>query len=358
MNITTAEVAKKIGTSDDKIQSWLDGTDLPTYLQLEKLSYKIFKRPLAVFFLKEIPEVLATKKKFRTLPGYIFDSTSYKTRLAVNKADFFKTVLYEVYKTNPSGKPLFKELNPTVEDNKYTLSKELRKRLNITDDIQQTFRNGYDAFNYYRNKLEEAGIFAYQLQLEGDRAFCLLDDEFPVIIINSGDYIFSKIFSLFHELVHILIKSDDILKDTEFPSYQETREEIFCNAVASEILVPSAEFKKFFGDSLNIIGQDIIFEIADFYKVSKEVIIRKIIDLGYYNKDGYDELKNLFPAKSGKKDGGGNFYTNKLSALGKNYVYKILSDWNNGLINDKQVSSYLDVKYSQIRNLEEGLYPK
>ncbi|MEK6842741.1 MAG: helix-turn-helix transcriptional regulator [Nanoarchaeota archaeon] len=48
-------VAEKLKQHPDKIKAWEAGKTTPTYLQLEKLAYKIYKQPLAIFFFPSPP---------------------------------------------------------------------------------------------------------------------------------------------------------------------------------------------------------------------------------------------------------------------------------------------------------------
>ena len=68
-----AEVAFKIGKDIDTIMSWGSGDNSPTYIQLEKLAYKVYKRPLALFFFPEPPDEEMPQQSFRTLPEYEID---------------------------------------------------------------------------------------------------------------------------------------------------------------------------------------------------------------------------------------------------------------------------------------------
>ena len=40
-NIAPAQVAKKIGTTEARVNSWIDGADYPNYMQAEKLAYEV-----------------------------------------------------------------------------------------------------------------------------------------------------------------------------------------------------------------------------------------------------------------------------------------------------------------------------
>lgn len=45
------DVALHLKREPDEIEAWELGHTSPTYAQLEELAYKLYKRPLAVFFL-------------------------------------------------------------------------------------------------------------------------------------------------------------------------------------------------------------------------------------------------------------------------------------------------------------------
>jgi Zn-dependent peptidase ImmA (M78 family)/transcriptional regulator with XRE-family HTH domain len=357
LNLSIEEFAHKVGKKPEKINKWLEGKSYPTYNQLEKISYKILKIPLAAFFLPEPPKNLSIKKKFRTLPDYVFALTSYGTRLAIRKADFFRTSLYELYKRNPSIDPIHKGIKLSAGSDPFEAAVQIRETFKINIVVQKSFKNYYHAFNYYRDKLEENGIFLFQLQLEGDRGFCILDEEFPLIVVNSSDSITSKIFTLFHELVHILTGSDDIYKEIEPPSYKQEYDEIFCNRTASEIIVPMNEFKERYSRNLQTWNEQLISKAADEYKVSREVILIKLLNLGYAKQSDYSTLKNKWDEEfRRRKNAGGNYYVIKMSALGKQYIYTVIDYYKKGILNDLQVSNYLDMKFSNISGIEAEVF--
>jgi Zn-dependent peptidase ImmA (M78 family)/transcriptional regulator with XRE-family HTH domain len=356
-NISIEEVAKKTGSTSAKVQSWINGSDSPTYKQAENLAYKVFKKPLAIFFMAELPTVLSVKKKFRSLPDYLFDTTSYKTRLAINKADFYKLALAELYKKNPAAELIFKTIKATTQSNVADLAKKIRELMGIDLAQQKGFKDKYKAFNFYRSALERNGIFTFQLQLEGDRAFCLLDDEYPVIILNSGDSPYSKIFSLFHELAHILIENEDIYLEEDLPMYTNDPQEVFCNKVAAEVLVPIAEFVITYAKNVNVLDESIIKSIASDYCVSREVILRRFLAIGKTTSSIYTDYKKKWDTSFAKgNSGGGDYYRSKVSALGKTYVHKVIDGFRNGFLNDRQITNFLDIKYAQLPRIEAEVY--
>lgn len=54
-NISVESADSKVPCSVDRLEKWEKGEEYPTINQAEKLA-NIYKRPLAVFFLPEIPD--------------------------------------------------------------------------------------------------------------------------------------------------------------------------------------------------------------------------------------------------------------------------------------------------------------
>ena len=72
--------------------------------------------------------------------------------------------------------------------------------------------------------------------------FCLYDDEFPIIYINNSSAKSRQIFTLFHELGHLLFHTSgvDLLDDPflKHLGHAEQRIEVICNGLAARVLVP------------------------------------------------------------------------------------------------------------------------
>jgi Zn-dependent peptidase ImmA (M78 family) len=356
-NISLEEVAKKVGVKPLQVQSWIEGSDFPTYKQSEELAYKVFKKPLAVLFLAEIPNILSIKKKFRSLPEYLFNATTYKTRLAINKADFYRTTLAELYKSNPSSSPIFRSIRISEAENIIDIANKIRAIIGINLTVQKQFKDKYKAFNYYRAQFEKNGIFSFQFQLEGNRAMCFLNEEFPVIVLNSSDSPYSKIFSMFHELTHILMENEDIYPEQEFPQYNNDPKEVFCNKIAAEILVPMNEFKELYASKASVLDETTIKLIAKDYCVSREVILRRFLELGITSSAIYEDYKIKWDSAFRQAEsGGGDYYKNKVSSLGRTYINKVLYEFRNGVLSDQKMTSFLDIKYGQLQRIEAEIY--
>src|SRR5438445_4323998 len=83
---TLEQVAEAIGKDPAIVDDWEAGLSAPTYVQLETLAYKIYKRPLALFFFPQPPDEPEPRQAFRTLPDFEIEELSSDTRFKVRQA--------------------------------------------------------------------------------------------------------------------------------------------------------------------------------------------------------------------------------------------------------------------------------
>jgi Zn-dependent peptidase ImmA (M78 family) len=101
------------------------------------------------------------------------------------------------------------------------------------------------------------------------------------------------------------------------PADNET--EVFCNAIAAEMLVPQDELAVAWKERRSF------YELASFFKVSPLVIARRLLDLGFINKDDFFGFYNSYISKvrtekAAKEAGGGNFYSNCDYRIGRPFA--------------------------------------
>lgn len=68
VHMSVPQVAKTAKIAEATLASWEAGTDAPSVSKLRALA-KIYKRPLAVFYLPERPRDFSPMKDFRRQPG-------------------------------------------------------------------------------------------------------------------------------------------------------------------------------------------------------------------------------------------------------------------------------------------------
>ena len=189
--------------------------------------------------------------------------------------------------------------------------------------------------------------------------FCLYDKKFPIIYVNNSKSDTRQIFTLLHELSHLLLGTGGV--DTRLDDYihllkgDARKTEILCNRFAGSFLVPDDDFnKKIAGIS---ISETLIQKMAKQYCVSREVILRKFLDRNLIEQSYYErqtkEWARAVPSKSGS---GGNYYLTKGTYVGEHYIDLAFSRYLQKKISVDQLANYLGVKVKNVTGMELQLF--
>ncbi|GCE60255.1 ImmA/IrrE family metallo-endopeptidase [Microcystis aeruginosa] len=366
-------VAVKFKKDVSVIEKWESGEDFPTYSQLEKLA-EIYKRPLALFFFPEPPLEAEEKQEFRTLPDFEIENLAADTIYALRQAKAMQLSLQEINNgINPSTKKIFQDISVSSSDDLRILAEQIRNYLNVTLEEQLTWNDRETALKKWRSAVEEAGIFIFkrsfkQREISG---FCLIDIEFPIIYLNNTTEKSRQIFTIFHELAHILLQTNGITKsdDRYINSLQGANKsiEIFCNKFAAEFLLPNHVFSEIIRETVvNVNDNDkIISKISSDYKVSREVVLRKLLDNNFISQKEYSlKVSEWYSEQVGKsqdknKKSGGNPYANQATYLGENYLKLVFNKYYQGQYDIERVADYLNIKkVATVEKLEQYLLDK
>jgi Zn-dependent peptidase ImmA (M78 family) len=361
--LTLSDVAVAMKKTVDEIKAWESGNSAPTYLQLEKLAYQIYKRPLAVFFFSEPPDEPELNKSFRTLPDFEIDKLSAHTRYLVRYGKAMQIALAELSDgRNQSERRIFFDIKLKVQSNIEKSASLVRKYLAVTLGDQVRWRSSDEALRVWRNHIEDAGIFIFKRSFKQKEVsgFCLLDDEFPIIVINNSDPKNRQIFTLFHELAHILLGVNGITKiDDRYIDALPNNEraiEVTCNKFAAEFLVPSSDFETRAGKVR--VTDETLLELANFYTVSREVILRKFLDRSvvtddYYKKKVRQWWEEYLKSKT-DDESTGNYYSTQVAYLGNKYLSLVFRKLYQGQLTTDQVADYLSVKTKNVPGIEQA----
>ena len=296
-NVSKDYVVSKTGVKSEKLDKWLDASDtlLPTINQAKKIA-NCLHIPFAGFYmnpehvkLKSIPSV----KNYRTLYGGIsVDDSAINIAMMdlIRERDF----LLESSKENDISLPVF-NMSITLQEDPILWAKRIRELFDIQIDVQYKCISSRKFYLYLREKIEAAGIFVHcftDVPMEKARALAIYDKEMPIIGLNDEDRPPAKSFSMIHELVHIFKRESSLCNDIR----SIRGEEVFCNAVAGELLVPEVELEGTIKikDMLKPYRKKDIEYLAEKFSVSKEVIIRRLLDTGHIDETVYETYADEF----------------------------------------------------------------
>jgi Zn-dependent peptidase ImmA (M78 family)/DNA-binding XRE family transcriptional regulator len=357
------QAAKKAGVSNERYVSWENGEKKPTYKQLETLAESVYKRSIAFLFLKTPPQEDSIIKDFRTLSNVEVNDLTVDLRLVLRRAKRFQLILDEV---NIHEIARFKDFQLNLNDDPETISFLFREFLDFSIEEQYKWKNSEEAFINLKSKIESLGIFIFQLKMNfyDARAFCLTGKN-PVIVLNTDDSKNGRIFSLFHEVCHVLLNTNSIFKDLKIESNNKNYEliENFCNTFAASFLVPNIYFDKEIELKKSNWTEEDIFFLSNRYNVSKEVIARKLLSKKLLTENNFWIFKKKWDAlaiaakeqineKLKDKDSKGFDQSIKIiSEKGKPYVGAVISAYQKGNISSADLSNYLEAKIDHLPKL-------
>ena len=374
-------IAKKINKTPETIKKWEESGKIE-YDNLVELA-KYYQRPTSVFFSKSKPNYEKEDiRDFRTFDNKNNVVITPEIEFELRNARFRRKILLNLeneYDNFEISDFLFKDFN---SENIENLAQKIRSIIGM-----KPARFGY-SLNYWIGKLESNGILVFEFYgLDPDeiRGYALYNDKLPIIGINHREYKNPQKFTLFHELAHILLKQNSISNILDYDLRFDV--ETICNQIAAEILVPSQMFKKKVPEREdNLKSNDINF-LANFFNVSKDLIIRKGIDLGFITNNIYKKRNAEFkfylherkPNKTKNKEKtiekisnwemNKEDETKKLSSdekyqkqaseiLRKNsnyFIKKIFEAYNNDLISDLELARDLNTSLYVIDKIKENI---
>ncbi len=344
--------------SNEQIENWENGTEYPSVNQAKKLC-NLYDIPFAALYLSKLPNVdNTTYIDRRTYMDNLEGDISYELWKEINRLKSCRECAIELLNLE-EYRNVFKDINPNFSTN--DISTKIREIFNIETPFKNKTAYSNNAFNYFRNKIESKGVMVLQIEnisIKEIRGISLNYDILPIIAVNKNDSDRAKVFTLFHEIAHLVRRTSNLCL-IDF-NEREDEEEKICNNLAANILIPEITL-----DSI-INGKDlsddrVITNLSDRYAVSKFVIIKRLYDLNKIDfvlyKSKYEKYLDIFNEikKIKKKQGQKIIVTQDkklISSSGKLYPKIILNAYYEGKISFGEVCNTLNVNSRYIDNIE------
>jgi Zn-dependent peptidase ImmA (M78 family) len=263
------------------------GKNIP-FIKLKILA-KIFQRQTALFFLPFVPERSNRPIDNRNLQDFDI-KLSPETLLAIRRANRYSELLNDL---NPA--PYYENLYRWIGEFQETfyspkridreeISSWVRKKIGISIEEQMAPQSQSQIYKIWRAAIEtKLGIpvFQFKMSMQEIQGFSLNDHVPHCIAVNSKHSITGKIFTLFHELAHLLKRQSGICYPEGIADNQIA--ELECNAFAGMFLIPMEIVKP-----LNSVDE--IFTFSNKLKVSSEAYLRRLRGLNLVNDKAFFDL--------------------------------------------------------------------
>lgn len=367
---TVDTVASRLQRPAAVIEAWESGAEFPTWRQLERLALELYHRPTALFFFPEPPEEPAPAAEFRRLPETALNDLEPDTWLAVRQARARLLDLAELAQFDDSAeRQILRDLGAAAApDRAAELAGKVRDYLGVDLDAQMGWPSVDAALDHWREAVQAAGVWVFKrpFKQQDVAGFCLDDARHPLMYLNNEQPKMRQIFTLFHELAHLLFGFNH-LERTNVEHYvaamsgHERQVEIACNGFAGELLAPSEHFRAYAGPALSGgVTDDVLHSLANNYCVSREVVLRKCLNQNWIDQRFYDERVAEWKrrAEDRKESKGGDYYANQGTYLGAKYTALAFRGYYRGAYDVDQLAAYLGIKSSNINQLERWMNNK
>ena len=335
---------EELAADFNKIAEWERGEGGPTYPQLETLAGKL-KVPVAVFFFPTPPQTPPVEETFRTLPDAALASLPSRMKMLLRKAKAMQLNLVELHSgRNPSERLITREVHITSATPIASMAEHVRAYLGVALHEQQRWANPETALKNWREALQSVGIYVFKDAFKAPNfsGFCLTDPQFPIIYVNNSCAKTRQIFTLFHELAHLLFATSgiDAIEEIDARPGVGSRIEVICNQFAAEFLMPQAEFVRARANAPAT--EETAEQLAALFNVSRELVFRRFLDRGEISAATYRDASERW-ANQRQEGSGGDYYRTQLAYLGRDYISLAFSAFYQNRIDESQLASYLDI---------------
>ena len=320
----------------NRLPQWEAGDSSPTLRQLEEFANTVHV-PIGYLFLSEPPAAENPIADFRTAAGQPVDRPSPNLLDTVYSC-LNRQTWYRDFSVSLGKQELGFVGSASMNDSPQIVAAEMRDLLDFSPEKRQQSRTGDEGFRELILKAEAVGVLVMVSGIVGSnthrhldvsefRGFALSDPFAPLVFINGRDSKAAKMFTLAHELAHIWLGKSALSNPKIRQEPKLRREEVWCNSVAAEFLVPleSLQLELTPGESL----EDQIARLAKKFKVSHLVILRRLLDAEQISQKEFDakwaleqnRSQNLnHPARSR----GGDFNRTTISRVGRRFATALI----------------------------------
>ncbi len=364
--LSPKEAAKKIDVTVERLVAWEAGIERPSFAQLRKAG-KAYKRPIAVFYLKEPPKGFSVMRDFRRRPGAESISISaqlmQEIRRAHDRRDWALQLMAELDE-RPKSLTRRLSLNQGIED----AATEVRAFLGVTAEIQSQWKQ--QAFNRWRSHIERAGILTFEMTSVAPKeasGFSIGARPLPAAVANIKDSKTARIFTLLHEVTHVLLGSDGICDLEESGNDDLARVESFCNRVAGAAIFPKEGLLSFDVIRRHPKGQprwtdEELRAISGQFGGSREAALVRLATLGLTSRAFCDSRRAQFrreyelvaeSRRNQQTDGFAPPHQLELWSAGPMFVSLVVENLNRDRITASDFSDYLQIRTKHIPEVQQ-----
>ncbi len=356
------ELDSQIRVSPGTVRRWARGDADPNWTELKRLA-GVLKRPVAAFFLPDPPTTDLPAISFRSPPGATRKKANPQELRYIREASRLQRVLAWLRReTENKGTDLPRE---SISASPADVAVNVRQLLGVSAEQQSSWGSPSVAFDEWRKAFEKLGIYVFLFSLgpASSKGFSLWNDTAPVIAANTHWNDAARVFTLFHELGHLVTRTSSVCLNPANHVHvaHGDAQERWCETFASGALIPSNTLKDFLqqrfrrSSGKKISRLEDLKSVANHFNVSLRAAALRLIEAEAAMWDLYTSLP---PVADNKRQGGGGSGRVRREiredSFGRLTAQTFVTGVKRDLISHYDALTYLNISYSDFSAWERG----
>ena len=318
-----------------KLPEWESGKTQPTLKQVEAFARAVHV-PVGYLFLTEPPEEPVPIPDFRTLAGRAVRQPSPNLLDTIYACQERQSWYRDFARIAQQPEVGFVG-SATVETPPEDVAARMRETLGFDLAARRACPTWADALRLFIRQADAAGVLVMvsgvvmsnnhrRLDPAEFRGFALCDPLAPLVFVNGADTKAAQMFTLAHEFAHLWLGASALSNSEAVPRPGFRREEVWCNAVAAELLVPLAALRAELREA-EALPQALV-RLARAFKVSTLVILRRLLNANWLDRGRFDaawaQESTRLRTLAQRGSDGGDFYRTTLSRVSRRFAHALV----------------------------------
>ncbi|MER7557339.1 ImmA/IrrE family metallo-endopeptidase [Nocardioides sp. NPDC126508] len=302
---------------------------------------KLFKRPWSYLLIDE-PEVLPdagtdnrtfANREVKLSPDLLGELEAADLMLEA-AAELFPDATFSVPRVASGEVPAAR------------LANDIRALLDVSVEEQLKINDEYAALRRWVAAIHGQGVYVSQRKLKDPtiRAFSKVVENQAIVVVDTGDTPYARIFSTLHEYCHVTLRSTGVC---DLDDHSQT--ERYCNQVAAEVLLPAELLKETITSGM-FSGRDDVADAAlknlsKQLHVSQAALLIRLRDYGTISQQVYEqmELRRAARRSGGGALGKGQYYPVRINRASRLFAHRVVDAMTDGVIDRQDASVLLDI---------------
>lgn len=347
-NIDADAAAASLSITTERLDKWERGDEHPSVAKLREMA-ALYRRPLAAFYMEGPPRDFTLPRDLRRVHGANAQPFSprlvYQCRLALSR----RQVALDLSEGGPQGAQFVGSVPSARRPVEVAASARLLLGLTVTDQLR--WNTEYVALNAWKDAVERLGVLVFhftRVKVEEARGFSVPERTLPIIGLNGSDGPRPRMFTLAHELGHLLLGSGGMCGAVGPMAHADEATETFCNMFAGCLLAPADALLSDPSVRNMAAGAEpddaLLALIADRFKLTREVILRRLVSIGMVSREFYRLRRARYlehkPATS-EDDGFLPWEQRVVRDLGQPFIRTVLDAYYDERITSADVAEHL-----------------